>query len=330
MAVGDNITRADAADLLAEQDINEILQDATKSSAALQAFRVMRMGAKVARMPVLTALPTAGFVDESATAAGGVKPVTEVTWGNLQITAEEIAVIVPIHENILDDSDYDIWAEVRPLVAQEFARILDGAVLFGTNKPASWPAGISVAARTAGNVFSERTRNIANGIDLAADINELWALVEADGHDITGQFATRSLRARLRGLRDSSGSPIYLSNYRGDAASDSIYGEPIRYVDNRSWVAAVDAAGGTGTGATMIAGDTSKAILGVRSDMQVKVLDQASLSWTGGTQLNLAERDMVALRFKMRIGFQVADPIMMQTGTRTYPFAVLAAPETIT
>lgn len=141
-----DIDRTDAESLLQEQDISTILQDAVRFSAALRAFRTSRMSAKLQRMPVLSALPTAGFVGESATDPTGIKPTTEVKWADLTITAEEIACIVPIHENILDDSDYDLWGEVRPLIAQEFGRVLDSAVFFGVNKPASWPAAIVLGA----------------------------------------------------------------------------------------------------------------------------------------------------------------------------------------
>src|SRR5690606_15876913 len=94
-----DITREDALALLAEQDINEIVQDATKASSALATFRTVRMSAKVARMPVLSALPTAGFVSESATDAEGVKPTTKVEWARKELIAEEIVCIVPIHSS---------------------------------------------------------------------------------------------------------------------------------------------------------------------------------------------------------------------------------------
>lgn len=310
-----DINRTDAEGLLSDQDIWEIVQDAEKSSAALQTFRRINMGTKTARMPVLNALPTAGFVTELGDSTG-VKPTTEMTWGRLELTAEEIAVIVPLHENVFEDSEIGIWEEVRPKVAEEFGRVLDAAVFFGTNSPTTWPEGIAEAARTEGNNY------VLDGTegDLAAQINQVWGLVEADGHDVNVQYAARTLKSKLRGLRDNNGQPIYLASYRDDSRTDTVYGEDILYVANGAWQPAVDVSAATGpnTGATFIAGDRQKAILGMRSDMQVKVLDQATV---GG--LNLAERDMIALRFKMRVAFQVARPLMKETGATGYPFAIL-------
>ena len=305
-----DITREDALALLAEQDINEIVQDATKASSALATFRTVRMSAKVARMPVLSALPTAGFVSESATDAEGVKPTTKVEWARKELIAEEIACIVPIHENVLDDSNFDIWGEIRPLVAQEFGRILDNAVLFGVNNPSTWDGALVPTAVAAGNSLAETG-------DLAEDINQTFALVEEDGFDVNNAYTGRFLRARLRGLKDEHGHPIYLDNIRSDGRTPSVYGQDLHYVTNGTW---------DREAAVMLVGDSSKAILGIREDIQVKLLTEATV---GG--INLAERDMVALRFKFRVGFATAVPMTLEggaaydpdSGEGAYPFAVL-------
>lgn len=302
-----DISRADAAALLSEQNIHEIVKEAEQSSAALASFRTIRMTKGTARLPVLSALPTAGWVSESATTDAGKKPTTEVVWANKELIAEEIAVIVPVHENVLDDADFDIWAEVRPLVAQEFGRLLDAAVFFGVNKPATWTDDALVpGAIAAGNEYVAGT----SGVDLAEDINQTFALVEDDGFDVNAAYTGRFLRAQLRGLRDDNGNPIYLDNIRSDGNTPSIYGQDLFYVRNGAW---------DRDEATLLAGDASKAILGIRQDYQVKMLDQATV---GG--INLAERDMVALRFKFRVAFAVANPITVDAGsTEAYPFAVL-------
>lgn len=300
-----DITRADALALLATQDINEIIQDATVESAALRSFRTIRMSAGVARMPVLSALPTAGFVGESATASSGVKPTSKVEWERKELIAEEIAVIVPVHENVIDDSNFDIWGEVRPLVSQEFGRVLDGAVFWGTNKPTTWtdPALVP-GAIAAGNAVEETT-------DLVDDINNTFAEVEDDGFDVNAAYTGRFLRSRLRGLRDTTGQPIYLDNVRSDGSTPSIFGQDLFYVTNGTWDRDV---------ASLLVGDRSKAILGIRQDVQVKLLTEATV---GG--INLAERDMVALRFKFRVAFATAwgASAERQGVTNPYPFAVL-------
>ncbi|QZD98596.1 major capsid protein [Microbacterium phage Jemerald] len=306
-----DISRADALALLARQDINEIVKPEAAQSAALAAFRTIRMSAGVARMPVLAALPSAGFVtDNTSSEASGVKPTSKVSWTNKELVAEEIAVIVPVHENTLADSNFDIWGEVRPLVAQEFGRVLDGAVFFGVNKPATWldPALVP-GAIAAGNTVVEGT-----GVDLAEDFNEAFGLVEDDEFDVNSAFTGRFLRRSLRGLRDEVGQPIYLDALRSDGSTASIYGQDLRYLTNGGW---------DRDEAIAMVGDSSKVVLGIREDVQVKLLDQATLG-TGVNQINLAERDMVALRFKFRVAFATAWSNARIGGEETdYPFAVI-------
>lgn len=306
-----DITRADALALLARQDINEIIKPDTQTSAALSAFRTIRMSAGTVRMPVLSAIPTAGWVtDGDASEATGIKPQSKAAWTNKDLIAEEMAVIVPVHENTLADSNFDIWGEVRPLVAQEFGRILDAAVFFGTNKPATWldPALIP-GAIAAGNSTAEGT-----GVDLAEDFNEAFGLVEDDEFDVNSAFTGRFLRRSLRGLRDSNNDPIYLDALRSDGSTASIYGQDLRYILNGGWDRDT---------AIALVGDSSKVVIGIREDVQVKLLDQATIG-TGANQINLAERDMVALRFKFRVGFATAYSTARIGGSITdYPFAVI-------
>lgn len=306
-----NISREDALSLLARQDINEIVSDAARTSAALATFRTVRMSAATARMPVLTALPTAGFVTESSDSTG-LKATSNVEWDDKELIAEEVAVIVPVHEDVLADADFDIWAQVRPLVAQEFGRIVDAAVLFGVNQPATWTDDALVpGAIAAGNTYTAGSGTIG---DLAEDVNETFALVEEDGYDVNVAYTGRFLRAKLRGLRDKDDQPIYLDNIRGDGAAGMVYGQDLFYVTNGAW---------DRTEATLLVGDRDKAIIGIRQDLTVKLLDQATLDIGGGDFLHLAQRDMVALRFKMRIAFATAAPVNIEGGAGAYPFAVL-------
>lgn len=315
-----DINRADAEGLLNQQNINEIVEEAQRTSVALGTFRRVGISRGTAKLPVLSALPTGGFVTENADATG-VKPTSEAQWTGKNLTVEEIAVIVPVHENVFEDSEFNIWNEVRPLIAQEFGRILDGAVLFGTNIPASWDASLEDGARAAGNVYGLGS----SGVDLGEDINQTWALVENDGLDVNVNFGPRSLRSKLRGLRDTQNQPIYLDGLRGESSTPTIMGEEIAYVTNGAWVASSDpdATPSTGdeVGADLIAGDRSKAILGIRQDVTFKLLDQATVG-----SLNLAERDMIALRAKMRIAYAVANPVNPEDPSGTgYPFAVLSS-----
>ena len=146
------IDRTGAEVLIPEDTIKEIQQGAIENSAALSAFRRLpNMASNVLTMPVLDMLPLAYWVNPADT---GVKQTTKVQWDKVTLKAEEIAVIVPIPENVLADAasqGYDIWGQVRPRLVAEFGRLIDQAIIFGTNKPSTWRTGIVPAAIAAGN-----------------------------------------------------------------------------------------------------------------------------------------------------------------------------------
>lgn len=307
-----DISRADALSLINRQDAREIWQAAPQFSAALRTFRRINMTKKQYRVPVIASLPNAEFVSgEDADDENSIKPTTKMTWGDRTVEAEEIAGIVVIPENVLADaeSDFDLWGEIRPRIAEAVGITLDRAVFFGTNAPASWPDGLIPQAIAANNDFAEG----GSGVDLAEDINQTIGLVEDDGYDATTAYARRSLRRRVRGLRDDNNAPIYTVSLSEAGRVTNLYDADLEFVTNGAWDNAV---------ATALFGDPDFAVLGIRQDITYKFLDQATVT-IGDELVSLAERDLVGLRFKMRVGFQTAETLTTEGGETAFPFSVL-------
>jgi HK97 family phage major capsid protein len=297
VAVPNSITRSDASTLIPADYSNALLEAIFVQSAALSTFPRIPLGTKVTNFPLLGSLPTAGFVTENVDNADGIKPNSKVTWKNKQITAEEIACIVPIHENVIEDSTIDVWSQITPAIAEAMGVVVDGAIFYGTGKPSSWRNGLVTTANAAGNVI-QHTGSTTVGSDLIGKLNDTYVAVEKDGNEVSHFFAGPRFKGKLRGLRATTGELIY-SDLRGGSTGE-LYGASVDYVKNGVWNDAV------GLG---LAVDVSKIRVGVRSDMSYKVLDQASITSSDGTVINLAERDMVALRVKMRLGWEIADNV---------------------
>ena len=313
MAYNNIISRTDAGALIPEDVASEVLGQAREQSAAMTLFRNRPMGRNVSRLPVKSVLPTAYFVSGDT----GLKQTTEVNWDNVYLTAEEIAAIVPIPENVADDIDsgIDVWGEIRDDVAEAVGRAFDAAVFFGVNKPASYPTDIVAGAVAAGNVVARGTATQANG-GLAEDINQVMGRVEADGYDVNGFVAARAFRSRLRGVRATDGQKLL------DISTGELEGSPVRYGMSGLWPTGLSAA-------ELIAGDFTQGIVGVRQDITYKLLSEAVIQDnTGAIIYNLAQQDMVALRIKARLAFAVPNPINYSQGTAAnrYPFAVLRSP----
>lgn len=316
------ISRADALALISEQDMGELWQDAAKQSLALQTFRKVRMTKQQAKVRVLDALPAAPGGGAWIDGDTGRKPTLDMGWANKFLQAEEIAGIVPIPENVLDDADMDIWAEVRPRIAEYVGYHLDLAVFLGINAPASFGDSLYEGAVAAGNVLDLSNYlglgTQAQGYDLGGAFSELIGLVEDDGFNANTIWTKRALKRRMQNLRDGNGNLIYSNDFRGGETVPQIWGVDTYMADNNSLAADANLHG--------ICGDRSRAVLGIRQDIEFKFLDQATLTDGAGKVLvSLAEQDMIALRFKMRAGFTVADPVTWEGGASAYPFAAMVA-----
>lgn len=309
------IDRTDAGALIPEAERREILKSLPASSAALSLGRQVSMSTKTERQPALSALPQAYWVNGDT----GRKQTTQAEWENKYLTAEELAVIVPVPEAVIADSNYDIFAEVRPLIVEALGAKLDAAVLFDNDNPYSEDA-IVTGAVNAGNALEPGDVEWSSGkSDIGADIGGeggLMSFVEEDGFNVNGFAARTGIKSRLRGVRDENGGVLFQPSLTAGTPS-TLYGERIEYVDqNGAWDSDYD----------VIGGDWSKLIIGVRQDITFKLFTEGVISDdSGNIVLNLMQQDSVALRVVARYGYAVANPINRKNEVEAdrYPFAVL-------
>lgn len=316
------INRSNAAGLIPVEYSREIIQELPQESAFLRLARQLpNMSRKEDKRPVLNSLPMAYFVNQSSGSTGdddiGVKKTTEMEWGSLTLTAEEIACIIPVPENVLADADYDLWAEIVPQVRAAFGVVIDQAAFFGVNKPDSWPTAIAPAAVAKGNY---RQVGSVQGADLASDIIGVGGLmnkVEEDGFNVNGFYAANTMKAQFRDLRDQVGQFLFMRSLT-ENEPDRLAGERIYFDRNGNFDTSDYLA---------IAGDWTKAVYAIREDIEYRLLTEATIidPSTKAVVYALAQQDMAAMRFKMRLGVQVANPVTRTNSSAEsrYPFAVL-------
>ena len=291
------ISRDNLSGLIPEPITREIIQGAVEQSAVLRmGRRLPNMTSKTQVLNVLDVLPTAYFVNGDT----GTKGLTSQAWAKKKIYAEEIAVIVPIPEAALDDADYDIWGEVRPRLQEAFGKVIDGAIVFGVNKPATWRDSILATATAAGNVvYPSDSSTVFN--DIMGE-NGLIAKVEADGYLVNGFMGAVGVRAKLRGLVNSQGTPLYMQTLQEGAPRYALDGEPITFPMNGAF---------DPTLATLIAGDFNQLVYAIRQDIEFKVFTEGVVQdpASGNILYNLMQNDMVALRATMRLGWEIPNPV---------------------
>ena len=251
------------------------------------------------KLRILDSLPIAYFVDE--TKDNGRKNITKMAWANKYINAAEVAVIVPIKENLLNDADVDLWAQIRPRVEEAFARKIDDAIFNGTGKPTDWRAGLIPSIITAG-------AEVTAGDNLYSDINDVMTKVETSGYNVTGLLGGVELKGKFRMMTDTTGQPI---------KGTEIDGLNRTFMDNGMW---------DKTKSVLIAGDFNQAVYAMRQDISYKVLTEAVIQdpSDGSILYNLAQEDMVALRVTMRLGWEIPNPVNAENETTSrFPFANL-------
>lgn len=303
------ITRQNAEALFSEDLVAEIIQGVTKQSAALRMFRRLpNMSSNIMRMRVLDALPMAYWVNDSTD--NGRKQVTNAAWANKYIVPAEIAVIVPIKEDVLDDASIDIWGEIRPRIEEAIGKKIDQAMFVGVDKPSAWRADLLSSIAQAGAYVSQGSGTLYSAI------NDAMVKVEESGYNPTGIVGGVDVKGKFRMMLDTSGQPI-----KGTEIDEL----PKAYIDNGAW---------DKTKAQMIVGDFTQAVYSIRQDITYKVLDQAIIQnpSDGEIMYNLAQEDMVALRVVMRLGWEIPNPItaLQPDETVRFPFAAIQAASALT
>lgn len=303
------ITRQNAEALFTEDLVAEIIQGVTKQSAALRMFRRLpNMSSNIMRMRVLDALPMAYWINDSTN--NGRKNVTNAAWANKYIVPAEIAVIVPIKEDVLDDASIDIWGEIRPRLVEAIGKKIDQAIFVGVDKPSAWRADLLTSIAQANAFVTQGSGTLYSAI------NDAMVKVEESGYNPTGIVGGVDVKGKFRMMLDTAGQPI-----KGTEIDEM----PKAYIDNGAW---------DKSKAQMIVGDFTQAVYSIRQDITYKVLDQAIIQnpSDGEIMYNLAQEDMVALRVVMRLGWEIPNPItaLQPDETVRFPFAAIQAASALT
>ena len=223
--VSDIISSTDlGGGLIPTQYVTDIIQGAPQSSVLLSRARRVQMSTRTRTQPVLDSLPLAYWVNGD----NGLKQTTKMKWTGLNITAEELAVIVAIPDAVIADSSIDLWGEVTPRISAAIGLAFDQAGHLRREQAFQLPPRTSSQARPRPTTPSPR----GTGPDLADDIAAMSEMLAEEGYIVNGYASQPGLEWKLRRLRASDGTPIYVQNLNGGPES-GIYGYPVSEVRKR-------------------------------------------------------------------------------------------------
>lgn len=251
----------------------EVIKNVIEQASILKVCKHETMLSDKKTMPKLTDSGSASWVAE-----GEAIKTTLPKFEYPQLKACKLAVIVPVTREKIDDTVINVMDEVKQAMADAFAAAIDKAMIFGVESPFET------------NLISAiDTQKVVKTADLDKDISNAMGLVEDNNYNCTNILMGTAQKRVLRELANDN-------SYKGAISLSSAYETPITFVKN--W---------DNTKAVTITGDFSKAIVGTRDGMTYEILKEATIT-SGEEKINLAERDMIAIKATIRLGFLVAEP----------------------
>ncbi|MFR4003117.1 MAG: phage major capsid protein [Romboutsia timonensis] len=254
----------------------EVIKNIVSQSTAFKVCKHVPMSSDKKVLPMLSDTGSAYWTEE------GEEIQTSIHgWEYPELEAKKLAVIIPFTKEKYEDSVISVMEEIKQGISDAFTKSIDSAIFFGTNTPFD--------TNIVGSVLEGS--KIENSGKLDMDISDAMSKIEASDLVVNGIIAPNSVKATLRTLRDSNGNALVVP---GGATGTQIYSTPIHIPTSKVW---------DDSKASSIVGDFNRAVIGTRSGITYEVLDQATV---GG--INLAERDLLAIKCTMRFGFKVVDP----------------------
>ncbi|MFS1186823.1 phage major capsid protein [Bacillus velezensis] len=262
-----------------------VLKEFMTQSAVTKLAKFEEMNKSEKEFTYLASGPGAYWVGE-----GERIQTSKAEWLTAKMTSKKIGVIIPVSKEFLRYTIADFFTQMRPSIAEAFAIKFDQAALFGINSPFGKGVSVFEKIQKSGNTIA--LNSLGNLYD---ELNGLMALVEDADKDVNGFTTTRRFRQKLRGTKDGNGLPIF--NDATGGATQQALGLPIGYVDSKSW---------DYEKAALLAADWNYTRFGIPQGMEYKISEDATLTTAkgeDGAEINLFERDMVALRVTQQVGF---------------------------
>lgn len=281
MATGIEINSSSIA--LPKELVTNIITKTQEDSAVMSLATYMELPGLGATIPVITGDPEAEWVANET----DEKKVARPGLSTKNMKAYTLAVIVPFSNQFKNNVPalYNAIVERLPMA---LASKFDSTVLHGTAPGSDFDTLASVTAQ-----------DVDPGV-YQAFVDATVDIAEHDGA-INGWVISPKGKGILLNAVDTTGAPLF--NNVASNAIPSILGAPI--VERK--------AAGKGT-VIGFAGDWTKAIYGVTNALSITVSDQATIN-DNGTQINLWQRNMFAVRAEIECGFVCDDTVFNRLTT---------------
>lgn len=241
------------------------------------------------------------------TAEGGVKKSTRLSYAEKTLLWRKFAGILPITDELSEDSAIDLWADATARFARAFAKKEDELVFTETSGVSPKNKGILEVSGTnivtmSGTGSDDDFEDLAYD-DLVSMITGVPTTSAANGRF----YFHRDLLGTLMKLKDDEGRPLWIPSVR-DGAPATILGKPYETVEVMPGLS--DTSQNT---PFMIFGDLRYVTLGERTGMDIVIRDTGTVGDPdeedqSANTMNLFTQDMKAMRAVKRMNAVVRLP----------------------
>lgn len=227
---------ATAGNLAPAEYVEELIKVITEISPVRSVARVRQTSNKEIEVPSKTASFAAAWTAET----GSRTETTGYTTSLNTIPTHELYALVDISGMLLEDSVFDLEAEMNTEFAEQFAKAEGNAFLVGngTNKPTGILDGTTVASTTAAAAAAIATDDI---MDLVHGLKSEYARNASF-------MMNRATLGAIRKLKDTAGQYIFQTGFSGQSGlPNTILGHP--------YVEAVDMANIAASAKPVVFGD---------------------------------------------------------------------------
>ncbi|MFE9497269.1 phage major capsid protein [Streptomyces collinus] len=280
-----NIGRQTSGVSLPSELTNEIWGKTQEASAIMRLARKIDLPGSGVTVHQITGEAAADWVGET-----NEKPVSTATIGNKAMTPYKLAVIETFSNEFRRDAGA-LYDELARRLPNALGKKFDETVFHATSGP-----GSNFGLLEAAPVLT------VDGTNTYADLVAVDTAIATAGGELNGWVFAPKGKATLLNASDTTNRPLFLGNLQTEGSVGSVFGSPVLF-SRHAYKA--DAAGDDGE-VIGFAGDWSSAIYGTVNGIEVAMSDQATVN-IAGTQTNLWQRNMFALRVEVEIGFQVHD-----------------------
>lgn len=209
---------------------------------------------------------TSAWIGENAV----IQP-TEAEFGQIHLVARKLAVLVPISNEVLEDSNPDIETAIREDIAREFALRIDQAILYGSGID-SIPLGIKTRP--------EVTKTALNAAPGYSDLTGIVERVETANvtPDDSWRWVFNSKAKRvIREIQDDGGQYIWTGT---DGIGRQMSGDVASELLGYGWVQSNSIpSSGDPLETDIYFGRWRDVILGMRKTIEIRASDEAGTSF---------------------------------------------------